>query len=329
MSVLHGFLILAALSAQPQRVELVSTGPPNSISHQARSLRVTVLSTMLTDLKGVGEWGFAALVEVDGRRLLFDTGSRPETVLDNARELGIDLSGVTDLVISHHHWDHTGGLITLRDSLSKQNPAALSRAHVGEGIFLSRPSPEDGKESNLMIARRAAYEAAGGRIVIHGRPVEILPGVWLTGPVPRPYPERNYPRSGRVQTPQGLVEDSIPEDLSLIIDTPQGLVVITGCGHAGIINTLEYARSSVRKAPAYAVIGGLHLFRASDESLEWTATKLKEFGLAHLLGAHCTGIEAVFRIRQRAGLTRKTAVVGAIGSSFSLDGGIDPLDLAR
>lgn len=329
MGILHGFLILSAISAQPQRIDVASTAPPRLPSHQVRSLRVTVLSTMLTDFHGVGEWGFAALVEVDGRRLLFDTGARPQTVLDNARELGLDLSGVTDLVLSHHHGDHTGGLIALREALSKQNPAALSRAHVGDGIFLSRPSPEDGQETNPMIARRAAYEAVGGRFLIHGRPAEIVPGVWLTGPVPRPHPERLWPHSARLQTPQGVVEDSIPEDAALIIDTPEGLVVITGCGHAGIINTIEYARTTVRQAPAYAVIGGLHLFRADDETMEWTATKLRDFGLAHLLGAHCTGIEAVFRIRQRAGLTRKTAVVGAIGSSFSLDGGIDPLELAR
>ncbi|MGH2708612.1 MAG: MBL fold metallo-hydrolase, partial [Actinomycetota bacterium] len=190
MGILHGFMILSVLSAQPQRIDLASAAPPTLPSHQVRSLRVTVLSTMLTDLDGVGEWGFAALVEVDGRRLLFDTGSRPQTVLDNARELGIDLSDITDVVLSHHHWDHTGGLIALREALSKKNPAALSRAHVGEGIFLSRPSPEDGQETNQMIARRAAYEAAGGRFLIHRRPVEIIPGVWLTGQVPRRHPER-------------------------------------------------------------------------------------------------------------------------------------------
>jgi 7,8-dihydropterin-6-yl-methyl-4-(beta-D-ribofuranosyl)aminobenzene 5'-phosphate synthase len=117
--------------------------------------------------------------------------------------------------------------------------------------------------------------------------------------------------------------------MSLYIDTPQGLVVITGCGHAGTINTIQHARAVVREAPAYGLIGGLHLFASSDKEVEWTATKLKEFGLAHLIGAHCTGIEAVYRIRQVAGLDRKKAVVGAVGSSFSLDGGIDPLDLAR
>ena len=322
MGILHAFMILSAL-------EPASTALPDSPSHQVRSLRVTVLSTMLTDFHGLGEWGFAALVEVDGRRLLFDTGARPQTVLDNARELGIDLPGVTDLVLSHHHWDHTGGLLALREALSKDNPAALSRAHVGEGIFLSRPSPENGKETNEMIARRAAYEAGGGRFLVHTRPVEIMPGVWFSGPVPRPHPERNWPRSGRLQAPQGVVEDSIPEYASLFIDTPEGLVVITGCGHAGVINTVEYARNTVRQAPAHAVIGGLHLFRSGDEELKWTAMKLKEFGLVHLLGAHCTGIEAVFRLRQQAGLTRKTGVVGAIGSSFSLEGGIDPLALAR
>ena len=94
---------------------------------------MTILSTMLADTKGLGEWGFAALVEADGRRLLFDTGARPETVLNNARELGIDLSGVTDVVLSHHHGDHTGGLLTLRRELRKANPAALSRAYVGTG----------------------------------------------------------------------------------------------------------------------------------------------------------------------------------------------------
>ena len=329
MAILRTFLILSALAASPERPDVPSTASPSLPSYQVRSLRVTVLSTMLTDMTGVGEWGFAALVEVDGRRLLYDTGARPQTVLDNARELGIDLSSITDVVVSHHHWDHTGGLLTLREALSKKNPAALSRAHVAEGIFLSRPSPKDGRETNEMIARRAAYEAGGGKFLVYDRPVQLMPGVWLSGPVPRPHPERNWPRSGRVQTPQGLVEDSIPEDASLIIDTPEGLVLITGCGHAGVINAVEYARKTVRQAPAYAVIGGLHLFRASDEELEWTAMKLKEFGLAHLLGAHCTGIEAVFRIRERAGLTRKNAVIGAVGSSFSLEGGIDPLDLAR
>jgi 7,8-dihydropterin-6-yl-methyl-4-(beta-D-ribofuranosyl)aminobenzene 5'-phosphate synthase len=96
-----------------------------------------------------------------------------------------------------------------------------------------------------------------------------------------------------------------------------------------MVNTLEYARQVVTKAPIHAAIGGFHLFAASDEHLAWTAGHLRTLGLAHLLGAHCTGLEAVFRIRALAGLTRRTAVVGAVGSSFTRGSGLEALALAR
>lgn len=295
----------------------------------ARTVKITVLSTMLAGDRGrgVGEWGFAALLEIDGQRMLIDTGERPETVLKNASELGIDLSDVTELVITHNHGDHTGGLVTLRRELMKKNPRALSRTHVPRGVFYPRPGANR-TEGNGLLPFRKAYEAIGGVFVEHDGPAQLGPAVWLTGPVPRQYPERNYGGTGRVQTPAGLVEDNVPEDASVVIDTGDGLVVLSGCGHAGIINTMEYARKIVRQAPVVAAVGGFHLFGASDATLEWTGTKLKEFGLRYFLGAHCTGIEAVYRIRAMLGLTRKTAVVGAVGSSFTLGSGISALNLA-
>ena len=95
-----------------------------------------------------------------------------------------------------------------------------------------------------------------------------------------------------------------------------------------MINTLEYARKIVRQAPVIAAIGGFHLFAANDETLQWTGSKLKEFGVQQLLGAHCTGIEAVYRLRTMLGLTRKTAVVGAVGSTYTLGQGIRALNIA-
>ena len=300
-----------------------------SAAEPAKALKVTVLDTMLAgDLgRGIGEWGFAAVIEVDGQRLLFDTGQRPDTVLHNAQELGIDLSDITDVVITHNHDDHTAGLVTLRREMAKKNPKALSRAHVARGIFDRRPGP-NGAEGNGLLRFKAAYEALGGTFIEHAEPTELLPSVWFTGPVPRPYPERNWSGAGRVQTSAGLVEDNVPEDASVIVDTVDGLVAISGCGHAGIVNTLEYARKIVRQAPVIAAIGGFHLFAASDDTLQWTGNKLKEFGVQQLLGAHCTGIEAVFRLRTILGLNRKTAVVGAVGSTYTLGQGIRALNIA-
>jgi 7,8-dihydropterin-6-yl-methyl-4-(beta-D-ribofuranosyl)aminobenzene 5'-phosphate synthase len=256
---------------------------------RVRSLRIVLLSTMLAD-EGIGEWGFAALVEADGRRLLFDTGARPRTVLDNARELGIELGDVEEVVLSHNHSDHTGGLLTLRRELSAGGKPALGRAHVARGTFWSRPGAK-GEETNNALKIRSAYEAAGGSFVVHEGPAELLPGVWLTGPVPRLHPERNWSAVGRVLSPAGAVEDTIPEDQSLVFDTHPGLVLLSGCGHAGVVNTAVYARKVVREAPLHALVGGLHLFPLDDERLDWTAARLREMGAQSLLGAHCTGLE--------------------------------------
>jgi 7,8-dihydropterin-6-yl-methyl-4-(beta-D-ribofuranosyl)aminobenzene 5'-phosphate synthase len=301
---------------------------PHRSGYRVKSLKVTTLSTMLAE-EGIGEWGFAALVEADGRRILFDTGMRPETVLQNARELGIDLSGVTDVILSHHHGDHTGGLVTLRRELSGKTPAALSRVHVAPGIFSSRRRPDQQGEVNPTIALKSEIEASGATFVEHRSAEEIYPGVWLTGPIPRPHPERNWGPPASLLTNGGLVADSIPEDMALIINTDRGMVVIVGCGHAGTINTVEYGRKILGPEPVYALIGGLHLFAATDSALAWTAGRLRQAKLSYLLGGHCTGIEAVYRIRELAALGRKRAVVAAVGSSFDARKGIDPLVLAQ
>jgi 7,8-dihydropterin-6-yl-methyl-4-(beta-D-ribofuranosyl)aminobenzene 5'-phosphate synthase len=314
-------LILVSLSAEPRPQDDLQPA-------SATAVKVTVLSTMLADTVGVGEWGFAALVEVDGYRLLYDTGGRPETVLQNAAEMGIDLSTITDVVLSHHHGDHVAGLLTLRRALQAKNPAALSRVHVATGIFQSRRTPK-GAESNLLLARRAEYEAGGGRFLEHAGATELAPGVWLTGPVPRQYTEPNWSKSTRLVTTNRMVEDSIPEDQALVVRTERGLVVLTGCGHAGIGNIMAYAQKMHHGTPVRAVLGGLHLLDADEAQLAWTANRMRGAGVRYLLGAHCTGLEALYRLRVLAKLGRAGAVVGAVGSHYDDQRGIEPGWLAH
>jgi 7,8-dihydropterin-6-yl-methyl-4-(beta-D-ribofuranosyl)aminobenzene 5'-phosphate synthase len=322
-------LVLLALSlAHAHASQSSAPGVENARAAQIHALKVTVLSTMLVgDTTGIGEWGFSALVVADGHRVLLDTGGHADTVLENARDLKIDLSDVQDVILTHNHWDHVSGLLTLRKEMMKKNPAALSRVYVARGIFYSRPSLEG--EKNPVIALKKEYEATGGKFIELDKASEIFPGAWLTGPVPRKHPEHNWSSTGKVETPAGLVEDTIPEDQSLVLNTPEGLVVITGCGHAGIVNILTFSREQFPNEPVQAVIGGLHLFPASDQQLDWTADKLKEFNVQNLLGAHCTGIEAVYRLRDRLVLPRSSAVVGSVGSSFILGEGIQPGPLAK
>jgi 7,8-dihydropterin-6-yl-methyl-4-(beta-D-ribofuranosyl)aminobenzene 5'-phosphate synthase len=304
---------LLTLASGIARAQSSNPVPPAQI----HSLKITILSTMLAD-DGIGEWGFAALVEADGRKILFDTGARPTTVLENTRELKINLSDAQDVILSHFHDDHTTGLMTLRREFMKSNPAALSRAHVGKGIFLERR----GKQHNPMIDMKKDFESTGGVFIVHDKPEELFPGAWLTGPVPRAYPEKNYPAGVEVKVGDAWVEDNLPDDQSLVFNTSKGLVLLSGCGHSGIINTLQYARSVVRRAPVEAAIGGFHLFAANDQTLAWTASKLKEYQTGSLLGAHCTGIESVYRLRELLGLSRQTCLVGTVGAVYDLNSGI-------
>jgi 7,8-dihydropterin-6-yl-methyl-4-(beta-D-ribofuranosyl)aminobenzene 5'-phosphate synthase len=325
-----GMRRLCAIVALAFLGTVTASAPLSAVERRAQVAKVTVLSTMLADKEGIGEWGFAALVEVNGYRLLFDTGAREETVLRNAQELKLDLADIAEVVLSHHHRDHTGGLLTLRRALMSKNPSALSRAHVATGIFQSRRYQDTGdSEANPMLAVRDAYEATGAKILEHSKAEMLAPGVWLTGPVARRFPERNWPKGMRLVARDGTVEDTIPEDQSLVVDTGDGLVVVTGCGHAGVGNILAQALETVPGVPVRAIVGGLHLLDADETSLAWTAGRMREAGVGHILGAHCTGLEAVYRLRALLGLDRATAVVGAVGSSYSSAAGLDPRWLAH
>ena len=279
-----------------------------------KDYKITILSTMLSDFY-IGEWGFSALIEFDDQKILFDTGSRENTVLQNAKELNIDLRNIENVYLSHNHKDHTGGLINLKQNF----PNSFSKAHVGEGIFYQRPSSKG--EDHYILRNKEKIKNLGVNFVHHKKPNQIFPGVWTTGQVPRVYDEKNWSKLGKMINSSGdKVEDTIPEDQSLFFDTEDGIVLVSGCGHAGIANTLEYVREIIPNRPINKVIGGFHLLKQNDKKLKWTASKMLESGVKFFVGAHCTGINSTYIIRKYMGLDSKNALVGSVGTYINNEG---------
>jgi 7,8-dihydropterin-6-yl-methyl-4-(beta-D-ribofuranosyl)aminobenzene 5'-phosphate synthase len=296
--------------------------------HVIKNLKITILSTMLAQ-QGIGEWGFCALVEADSIKILFDAGARENTVLQNAKEMKIDLSKVRYFVLSHDHDDHTTGWLPIRRAMKPVDPYALSVTHVGYGIFDTRIF-QGNREFSSLRKDSAEYVQNGGNIVVHKNFDEIFPGIFITGPVPRTYPEKNYPPFVKRKDPSGMiVDDNVPEDMSLIIYTEKGLVMLSGCGHSGIINTITYVRKNLPGQPVIAAIGGFHLFMNTDEQIKWTAEQIKNAGVRYFMGAHCTGIEPVYQIREWAGLKRGECIVGSVGAAFDIERGFNAGPLAK
>ena len=180
-----------------------------------------------------------------------------------------------------------------------------------------------------MIEVRKQLEAEGVEFRIYSKPTEILPSIWVTGPVERTHAEKTYGASVDVEIDGEWVTDYVPDSQGMTIVTAEGPIVLLGCGHSGSVNLLEQVQRDIQDHSIHAVMGGMHLFAASDETLTWTADKLSDVGIQHLMAGHCTGVEPMFRLREGLNLNRQTAVIGAVGSRFVLGEGIHPTAIAQ
>jgi 7,8-dihydropterin-6-yl-methyl-4-(beta-D-ribofuranosyl)aminobenzene 5'-phosphate synthase len=253
----------------------------------------------------LGEHGFAALVEpADGPPLLFDTG-QGLTLLHNARRMNKDLSRVGTVVISHGHYDHTGGLGPL---LAECGP---KKVYGHPGIFTPRFRVKDTGECFPigMPADRSALESAGATFDLTTRFREISPGVLLTGEVPR-VTDYETGDQGLYRDCTGQELDTTPDDQSLVLETDRGLVVLLGCCHAGLVNTLEHVAYLTGRRDLYAVIGGTHLGFCSQEQLDRTIEALGKTGFGRLAAAHCTGFGAAARLSRAFPREFQAAMVG-------------------
>jgi len=273
--------------------------------------------TILVDNKASGsrrsEHGFSAWFEVARRRLLFDTGQGP-ALEGNAGEIGVDLRTTDTLVLSHGHFDHTGGLPLVVERAPDVQVCAHPLA-TGPRFVIRGGSA---KPVGMPDAARVALESIpAGSVHWITDAVEIAPGVGLTGPIPRltEYEDTGGPF---FVDDGGRQSDPITDDLALWIRTDRGLVVLVGCSHAGVINTLRHARTVSGEPRLHAVLGGFHLTEASPSRLQRTIDALEEFGLGLIVPCHCTGDAAVERLRQALG---DRVVPGSAGTTHTFGRG--------
>lgn len=255
-------------------------------------IQLTILVENTAQGRGLlGEHGWSVHIKSKVGSLLFDTG-QSGLLRHNASSLGIDLSTVQAVGLSHGHYDHAGGLGTVWEAA----PCAKLYLHPAAGRAHHARNPDGSTRSVGMTGPMLdALRQHAAEVHSSQGPVEIQPGFFLTGVIPR---QTDFEDVGGafVLDEGGEQPDPIADDQALFFETLDGVVVVLGCGHAGVINTLRHVRQLTGSRPLHAVLGGMHLLSASPERLNRTFKELRQLEVQRFGPAHCTGIESTVRL---------------------------------
>jgi 7,8-dihydropterin-6-yl-methyl-4-(beta-D-ribofuranosyl)aminobenzene 5'-phosphate synthase len=253
------------------------------------SIQITTLSeNTVAGANVVAEWGLSILIEADGCKVLMDTG-RSFSAAYNAITLGIDLSQIDKIVFSHGHFDHTGGLLHIL-KMVKGEREVIAHPDIWALKYIRR-SERAMQYIGVPFPREAA-ETLGASFNLTKEPVWLSEHVVTSGEIAMITEYEKIDPNLYVKEKGELKPDPLWDDQALFIKSEKGLVIILGCAHRGVINTIKHARKLTGVEPVYAVIGGTHLISASPQRMDLTIAELSSFGIQRLGVSHCTGLPA-------------------------------------
>ena len=239
------------------------------------------------------EWGYSILIETGDKTILLDTGTTGAAA-DNAVRMGIDLATVDMIVLSHGHYDHTGGLTEVLKRIGRETPII---AHPDIFGLKYGTNKETGKRRFAGIPyRKELIESLGGRFEFTEKPYWISDDIATSGEEPRTTEYETIPDTLCIKTENGYEQDTMTDDLSIFLRTDLGLIVLTGCAHRGIINILRHGMAQMEMENLYMVAGGTHLDGADDEGVDRTIEDLRLLDPDWIGVSHCTGFKASARI---------------------------------
>ena len=269
--------------------------------------RVTILvENTAKRARLLAEHGLAYWIEYGGHRILFDTG-QGYVLRHNAAELNIDLASVEALVLSHGHYDHTGGIAEVLSRAKEVDVYAHPAAFRPK--FMQR---SDGSIRSIGIPEAASQALHGPAVTVHhvSQPTIVFPGLVATGSIPR-VTEFEVPNPRFFLDDACRTQDLLEDDQAVYFTTQQGLVVLLGCAHSGAINTFRYITQLVPDQPIHALIGGMHMVDASEERIRETLRELKNWTIQLIAPAHCTGMNATLAVWQAFSNRCREACVGS------------------
>ena len=256
-------------------------------------LKITIIceNSVILPFGLIGEHGFSAYIEYNGKNFLFDTG-QGKGLLNNSRILGKNLQDIEFLFLSHGHYDHTLGLA---DLLSIKFPLTV---YAHQDIFKSRIWIKNDKRKFIGLPYTRNYlEGLGAQFSLSRDFSEIAKGIYSSGEIVRKTHFERIDAGMKIIDEQNkLIDDEILDDYSLAIDTSKGLVIILGCAHSGIINIINHFTKKTGTNEIYAVLGGTHLGFATDEQINKTIEMIDKYNIKKLGASHCTGLEVAAKL---------------------------------